>query len=220
MQRYLAAQLAGDRREALRLILDDGLHRGLSVATLQLEVVQPAQYEIGRLWQENRISVAEEHVATAISQLVLAHLYRFLPREPSTGREVVLACVEGELHDMGARVASDFLEMSGYHVHFAGANVPADHLVRLVTQRRPDLVALSVTMPHHLPALRDTVAQLCEAMGGDYPIAVGGGALAGVGAEVAEGRVLSCRDVHTLIDEAPGLFGHPAPVARAAGGAR
>ena len=207
MQRYLAAQLAGHRREALRLVLDEGLYHGLSVAQIQLEVVQPAQYEIGRLWQENQISVAEEHVATAISQLVLAHLYRHLPREAPLGQEVLLACVEGELHDMGARVASDFLEMSGYHVHFAGANVPADHLVRLTRQRRPDLVALSVTMPHHLPALRDTVVRLCEAMGGDYPIAVGGGALGDAGAGTVEGRVLACRDVHTLIDRAPAYPG-------------
>ncbi len=36
------------------------------------DVIQKTQREIGRLWQENRITIADEHVATAISQLALA----------------------------------------------------------------------------------------------------------------------------------------------------
>src|SRR5690242_10012120 len=95
--RYLAAQLVGDRREALRLIIEEGLEQGVSVPRLQIEVIQAAQYEIGRLWQENAISVAQEHLATGISQLALAHLYEHLPRGESIGRRAVVACVEGEL---------------------------------------------------------------------------------------------------------------------------
>lgn len=65
-RRFVAAQLRGDRREALRVVIDEGLAGGATVPELHLRVVQPAQYEIGRLWQENKISVAEEHLATAI----------------------------------------------------------------------------------------------------------------------------------------------------------
>src|SRR5690349_3730573 len=78
VKRYVEAQLAGDRDAAIRLLMEEGLEKGVSVAELQLDVIQRAQREIGRLWQENKISVAQEHLATAISQLVLAHLYRHL----------------------------------------------------------------------------------------------------------------------------------------------
>ncbi|WP_225409041.1 cobalamin B12-binding domain-containing protein [Stigmatella hybrida] len=172
-KRYLAAQLAGDRREALRLLVDEGLLRGIPLQDLHLKVIQPAQYEIGRLWQENHISVAQEHLATAISQLALSHLYRHLPRDPFNGKVIMLSCVEGELHEVGARMAADFLEMAGFDVRFLGANVPSHHLVRMVREQTPDLLALSVTMTYHLPALRDAVAVVREAVP-KLPIAVGG----------------------------------------------
>ncbi len=172
-EQYLAAQLAGNRKEALRLLVDEGLLRGIPLQVLQLEIIQLAQYEIGRLWQENIISVAQEHLATAISQLALAHLYRHLPRDPPNGKLVVVACVEGELHEVGARMASDFLEMAGFDVRFLGANLPPEHLARLVAEVRPDLLALSVTMSYHLPALRRAVEHVRAAVPG-VPIAVGG----------------------------------------------
>nr|WP_211194683.1 cobalamin-dependent protein [Pyxidicoccus fallax] len=172
-EKYLAAQLSGNRKEALRLLVDEGLLRGIPLQVLHLEIIQKAQYEIGRLWQENIISVAQEHLATAISQLALAHLYRHLPRDPDNGKVVMVSCVEGELHEVGARMASDFLEMSGFDVRFLGANVPPEHLARMVREVRPDLLALSVTMTYHLPQLREAVKHARAAMPG-LPIAVGG----------------------------------------------
>ena len=210
-ERYVAAQLAGDRRAALALI-DEGLDGGLSAAELQLEVVQPAQYEIGRLWQENRITVAQEHLATAISQLVLAHLYRHLPRDASNGKRVLVACVEGELHDMGARVAADHLEMAGYAVQYLGANVPTTDLVAMVRQHPPDLLALSASMPAHLPAVKDAVTRVCAATGNGVPIALGGRAFAGSEADYATaGTLVSCTNIAELIRSAsrPSVFGGP-----------
>src|SRR5262249_4416722 len=91
--RYLAAQLAGSRREALRLVLDEGLARGVPALDVELEVIQEAQREIGRLWQENAITVAEEHMATAISHMALSHLYEHAPRASTNGKKVLVACV-------------------------------------------------------------------------------------------------------------------------------
>ncbi|MBM7112228.1 cobalamin-dependent protein [Archangium primigenium] len=173
---YLSAQLKGNRREALRLVVEEGLLRGIPFATLQSEVIRKAQWEIGRLWQENIISVAQEHMATAISQLALSHLYRYLPRDAPNGRTVVVSCVEGELHELGARMASDFLEMAGFDVRFLGASVPVEHLVREVKSAPPDLLALSVTMTFHLPALREAVAAV-RAVAPRLPLLVGGLAL-------------------------------------------
>jgi len=183
---YLSAQLKGNRREALRLVVDEGLLRGIPFATLHSEIIRKAQWEIGRLWQENHISVAQEHMATAISQLALSHLYRHLPRDPPNGRTVMVSCVEGELHELGARMASDFLEMAGFDVRFLGASVPVEHLVREVRESPPDLLALSVTMTFHLSALREAVAAVRAAVP-RVPLVVGGLAISwapGVDAEL------------------------------------
>ncbi len=204
---FLAAQLAGDRQAALRVLVENGLQRGFTIPELHLKVIQPAQYEIGRLWQENRISVAREHLATAIAQLGLAHLYRHLPRDESNGRKVLVSCVEGELHEVGARMASDFLEMAGFDVYFLGANVPTDHLVTMVCEEKPDLVVLSVAITYHLPALKQAVARL-RAEHPRLPIAVGGGALAWVPELERELEVAYCgKDARELVAAACRLLG-------------
>jgi len=203
---YLSAQLAGNRREALRLLVDEGVLRGISIASLHLDVIQPAQQEIGRLWQENHISVAQEHMATAISQLALSHLYRHLPRDPANGRTVLLSCVEGELHELGARMASDFLEMAGFEVRFLGANVPTEHLVREVRESKPDLLALSVTMSYHVPALRKAVAAVREVAPG-LPMAVGGLAFTWApGLEAELGVPFFGKDARALVAAACKMF--------------
>jgi len=176
-RRFLSAQLAGRRDEGLRIIVDEGLLRGIAVPDLHLKVIQEAQYEIGRLWQANRCTIAQEHVATAISQLALARLYQHLPRARRNERRVMFACVEGELHELGARVASDFLEMGGFDVQFVGANTPVDSLIGLVELARPDLLALSVSLSFHMPALRRTIERARAVLGAGFPIAVGGHAV-------------------------------------------
>ena len=172
--RYLAALLAGDRDAAVRAALDEGVSRGLPVPELYLGVIQPAQYRVGHLWQENRLTIAEEHVATAISQLVMALAYPALPRESSNGKNVLVACVDDELHDLGARMAADFFEMAGFGVRYLGANLPADGLVGMVREDPPDLVVLSVTMAFHLDTARETVLRLRDTAGDRLHVALGG----------------------------------------------
>ena len=206
--RYLAAQLAGDRREALRLIVEEGAERGVPVAALHLEVIRPAQVEIGRLWQENAITVADEHLATAISQLVVSHLYRYLPPTAANGRRVVVACADGELHEMGARIAADFLEMAGFTVHFLGADVPAASLAAMIQRARPDLVVLSAATTFCFPGLRRTIAAAREAGGPGLPILVGGGAFAVVDTcDAPEGVVYAGATAEALVAAARAQVG-------------
>lgn len=174
--RYLAAQLAGDRREAVRLVIEEGVEQGVAVANLHLDVIQPAQVEIGRLWQENAITVADEHLATAISQLAVSQLYRHLPHVPPNGKRVLVACAEGELHEMGARIAADFLEMAGFDVRFLGANVEAESLGAMVRSARPDVVVLSAATSLCFPGLRRTITAARAAGRPGLPILVGGAA--------------------------------------------
>ena len=194
---YLAALLAGDRDVAVRVALEEGLARGLAVPDLYLGVIQPAQVRIGDLWQENRLTVAQEHVATAISQLVLALAYPALPCAPSNGKRVLVACAEDELHDLGARMAADFFEMAGFDVRYLGANLPTDSLVGMVREDPPDLVALSVTMAFHLDAARAVVRRLRVGAGDRMRVALGGQAFtwaadlpAQLGADVYAGSIV------------------------------
>lgn len=176
-RRFLAAQLSADRDGAVRVLIDEGLSRGVAVEALLMEVIRPAQFEIGRLWETNAISIADEHQATAIAQLALAQLYSHAERTADTGRRLVVACVEGEQHDMGARIAADLLDAQGHTVVFLGADLPVESLVEKVRREQPDMVVLSITMTFHVDALVRAVEALRSEVSASLPIAAGGHAL-------------------------------------------
>lgn len=171
--RFLEAQLEGDRQRAVQLLIDEGVNAGVSVNDLLLRVITPAQREIGRLWEANEVSVADEHVATAISQLAMSHLYSHAMPLGLRREHILIACVDGEWHDMGARVAADVLEHHGFSVCLLGASVPVADLVERIGQESPDLVLLSMTMPTHLPSLRRTLETLSRTHP-HLPVLVGG----------------------------------------------
>ncbi len=174
--RYLAAQLAGDRRAALA-VLDDGLSEDWAVQDLEREVVQSAQLEIGRLWAHNQLSVGHAHMAAEVSRVALAHLVELAAPRATRGRKLLVACVEGERHDLPARFVADYLEHAGYEVRYLGADVPCDALLSIIAVEQPDLVALSVTMVFNLGGLRCAVATI-RAKYPDLPLLAGGNALA------------------------------------------
>jgi methanogenic corrinoid protein MtbC1 len=159
-ERYLRAQLSGDRREAVQVILEHGLRKGASVRDLQSHVIQAAQDEIGRLWQLNLVSIAQEHMATAISQLALSALFEHAPSRRSHGKRVAIACVEGEQHDLPARLVADYLDLDGFEVRYLGANVPHEDLCALIRDEAPDLIGLSVTMSFNMASLREAISRL------------------------------------------------------------
>jgi methanogenic corrinoid protein MtbC1 len=178
-ERYLAAVLEGSRRTAFGVV-DEAFHAGIGLRELYLEVFQPTMREVGRLWQENRITVADEHLATAITQAAMARLYDELFRGgAAAGPLLIAACADTERHEMGLRMICDVLEMEGWDTVFLGATVPIEDLVAMVRERRPHVVALSASIAPHLPRVRETIRAVREAMPGAAPlIAVGGRAFA------------------------------------------
>ncbi len=172
-QPFLTAIVAGDFPAALA-VAQQAHARGL--VFLYEEVIAPALAEVGRLWQAGRLTVADEHVASAVAQSVLATFYASFPWTPS-GPTGVVGCVAGERHALGARMAADLLANDGWNIMFVGADVPVDALVDLVVRERPVFVGLSVAMPEHAATARAMVERLRR----DAPgcrILVGGRAVA------------------------------------------
>lgn len=156
---YTQALLQGARRPALTVVLD-ALDRGWDVADLYVDVLQPSLYEIGRLWESNRITVAQEHIATAITQHVLAHVYERLPRPPHLRGRAVVTGVAGELHQVGANIVADALDADGWDVRFLGTNMPHAGILTVIDEHRPDVVGISATMLFNVPSVRQLVADV------------------------------------------------------------
>jgi len=155
-KKYLDTLLRGERQEASRLILD-AVEKGEDVKNIYLHVFQRTQHEIGRLWFLNEISVAEEHFASAATQLIMSQLYPYIFSTEKTGRKMVAACVADELHEIGIRMVSDFFELEGWDSYYLGANAPIAGIREAVDKHDADILALSVTMPFNQTQLSETI---------------------------------------------------------------
>jgi len=146
---YLGYLLAGKRREAT-VMISDLLTQGVSIKDIYRDIFQVSQYEVGRLWECNKITVAHEHYCTAATQQIISGLYPFIYSAKRSGKTLVACSISGELHELGIRMVTDFFEMDGWDTYYLGANMPDNELQEALIEYRADILALSVSLPIHL----------------------------------------------------------------------
>jgi len=156
---YLANLLNFHQDRAVAAILD-AVETGTPVGDVYLDVIQPVQHEIGRLWQENDISVAQEHYATAATQLVMAMLYPHILTSERKDLRVVATCVGAETHQLGLRIVGDFFEMAGWDTYYLGVNTPVDAIFKTLIKQQAHVLAISTTMTWHVPVIKETIEGL------------------------------------------------------------
>jgi methanogenic corrinoid protein MtbC1 len=135
----------------------------MSLAALYQWVITPAMHELGRLWEKGAITVADEHLATALTHRVLGALrppafVRWAFGEDLPKPRAMMAAVEGEQHVLGLRMAADLIEDAGYQTIYLGADVPTDALMQAINSASADLLALTATTPDSAAVLEQVIA--------------------------------------------------------------
>jgi MerR family transcriptional regulator, light-induced transcriptional regulator len=171
---FQAALLAGNQREALAIV-NRCMDSGHTLVDVEVHIIQAAMYQIGEKWQANQITVAQEHIATAIVQSVMTvALLRSTP-PASINKSVLLACVAGNHHSIGLRMVADSFQLAGWEIQYLGADVPTASLIQQIGKWSPDLVGLSLSFAQHLPVVRDIISQLRARFGSARPAVIIGG---------------------------------------------
>jgi methanogenic corrinoid protein MtbC1 len=207
---YVQAILQGNRKAALAVAFES-LRKNPDVIDTYVHVLQSAMYEVGRRWEANRITVAEEHMATAITQYVLSQLYARLEPSGTQRGKAVITGVQGELHQVGANIVADALEADGWDVRFLGTNTPPAGVLQAIDQHGATLFGISATMLFSVPAVISLVSQVKERMGARCPkILLGGSAFRASPQLIEEVGVEGwAGDVRTAIALARSLQLHP-----------
>jgi diguanylate cyclase (GGDEF)-like protein len=161
-RRFSEALRAGSTLQAEQ-VTDEALLAGVSPAAIHALIIEPAMTRIGELWECDGISVADEHLATAISHAVLIRLVDALSVAPGRSRErVLLTAVEGQHHVLGLRMVADVLEGAGFDVLFLGANVPRDALRAFVAEHQPAVTGLGFNVANDVSYLLDALLVVHE----------------------------------------------------------
>lgn len=166
------AFVRGDR-DASGRIFDAAIDRELPIPRVYQDLLRPALYRVGELWECGQISVATEHMATAITEELMNTVYPRLVSANRRGHKVVIATVEGEEHQVGAKMASDLFEMHGWDALFPGAGITTSELLALIDREQPTLLGLSFAIAEHSASLL-RMLQRIRAHSPRLPILVGG----------------------------------------------
>jgi len=136
--------------DGLRVLLD----QTFTVFPLEqalARIVEPVLQRVGEGWASGELSVAQEHL---VSAAIRARLERLLADARGDVRGVaVLACVPGELHELGLLMLGALLRADGWQVAYLGADAPLDDAFELAERLDATLLCLSATMREHVAAL-------------------------------------------------------------------
>lgn len=174
--------LAGNRANCIRII-DEHWEQKISLKDLYENMLKKALYDIGKLWEYNKISVATEHLASAIVETILNNLYLRMELKENCNKTILASCVENEYHQIGIKMISDIFEVNGWKTFFLGANTPIDELIDFAKTIEPDFFAISISIYSHLPILEEMITKVRKSFP-ELPILVGGQAFLHGGKEV------------------------------------
>ena len=155
---FLDALLRADHKEVLAMA--GKVKNAADFEYFLLFVIQPSMYEIGRLWERGKVSVAQEHLASSIVSRAMSQLYTAIVSVKPTKGLAVITAAPNEFHELGAWMVSDLLELDGWQVRYLGANTPVADLLELLVDFQPRLLAVSVAMPFNLDEVRKLITAI------------------------------------------------------------
>jgi DNA-binding transcriptional MerR regulator/methylmalonyl-CoA mutase cobalamin-binding subunit len=150
------------------------------------DVVVPTSRQLGALWADGDLSIAAEHMASAV---FVRRLHRLLESASSahTGLEsrAIVACFPGEQHELGSLVLAYHVARRGVRVSYLGPNLPFADLATACSKVRPKAVYLSVTRDAVARAHRPALLEFLRTWGGRFDVHIGGGGLSAADRDIA-----------------------------------
>ncbi len=170
--RLLNHLLAGNYRASSEIV-KEMMDASVPITEIYENLFKPAMYKVGDLWEENKITVATEHLASAIVESLLNQMYLSYRLSANPEKTVIVTCLENEYHQIGARMVADVFELNGWKVFFLGANTPIKDLLEFIRTIQPSLICISLSIYFHLPVLHSTLEEIRK-MFPELPVLTGG----------------------------------------------
>ncbi len=162
----------------------DGLHADLDEALKEMAPLDlingplmKGMDEVGRLFNDNKLIVAEVLQSAEAMKAAVAHLEPHMEKSETSSRgKILLATVKGDVHDIGKNLVEIILANNGFHVVNLGIKVPPEQLIQAVREHQPDVVGLSGLLVKSAQQMVVTADDFARA-GISTPVLVGGAAL-------------------------------------------
>lgn len=172
-KQYARSACAGDEQTCTRII-DTLVRQGVSLLRIYQQVLAQAMEMIGKWYEVQAIDEGQEHLASAITERMMARVVHYAPAPKRNAQLAILGCVEGNWHSIGLRMISDYLRLSGWKNLYLGASVPTTSFVSAVREHKPSLVLVNCTFGDEAIRLIHRLVEHRDQAGGSYLIGLGG----------------------------------------------
>lgn len=168
----------------------------------------PALDQVGRAFEGGTLFLPQMLQAAAAAQagfeVIRVRMAEWDRPEAKLG-DVVIATVQGDVHDIGKNIVKVIMDNYGYRMIDLGRNVPVEEIVRAVKEKEIRLVGLSALMTTTLKSMEETIAAL-RAEAPACRVMVGGAVLTEDYAR-AIGADYYCSDAMKSVEAAQEVFG-------------
>jgi 5-methyltetrahydrofolate--homocysteine methyltransferase len=161
-QRLARGVVDGDRDGIVHLV-EEALAQGMAPLAVSTEGLLPGLEEVGRRFEKNIVFLPQVMQSAETMQRAFAYIKPLLAGADAVSRgRILMATVEGDIHDIGKNIVCTLLENHGYEVIDLGKNVAADRIVAEALERQVDAVGLSALMTTTMTEMERVIARLKE----------------------------------------------------------
>jgi methanogenic corrinoid protein MtbC1 len=141
-------------------------------------MLRPIMYEIGKLWAEEKLDVATEHVCvnTENALIKVINERQSKPANKNNKAKVFICTPNGELHNLACNVLESILLSKGHKVYNASPSLPSDSIIHSLNNIQPEMILISVTLEDNIQTTKNLIRKIRTAFP-SLPIFVGGIAL-------------------------------------------
>lgn len=156
---YLSALLEPNLSKAVNLS-KDFIQNKNDVKIFWEDIILPSMYNIGIKWSNGEISVGQEHTATTICQSVMSFHYEKILNNNLDKISVMVATSPREMHQIGAQMISDILELNNYDVHYMGSDTKLNDIISTINNENISDVIISTTILANIESTKDFIQEI------------------------------------------------------------
>jgi len=150
--------------DAVPGLVQTALQMGVGSQTLLSQGLAAGVRVVGERYENGEYYLTDLVLAGEVMKAGLKELNPTLkPEESSLSGKVILATVEGDIHEIGKNLVGVMLSAAGFEVMDLGVNVPAEQIVVAAREHRADIVGLSVLLTPMIGQLKAVLDGLSEA---------------------------------------------------------
>ena len=160
-------------------------------------ILKPIMYEIGNLWQQNRLDIGTEHVCSNFANKTI-HIINKAHGQRNKKENILICTPEGEIHSIACNIIESVLLEKGFQTSNISPSIPSDSVITYISNNNPSLVLISVTLSDNVGSATRLVKKINNYF--NIPIMIGGQAINNVDEDQRRNLELISSNVKVITD--------------------